>query len=82
MVSEAAAAGASMDSRSERYRRAERSFWEHYGLEPMERFVDVGSPPGRLRVQEGVQMPRDGSTRLGTELAGELRRTGVRGHGR
>ena len=38
--------------RIERYRRAERAFWDSYGLAPAERFVTVGSPPVRLRVQE------------------------------
>jgi pimeloyl-ACP methyl ester carboxylesterase len=40
------------DVRAERYRRAERAFWDSYGLAPAERFIDVSSPPGRLRVQE------------------------------
>jgi 2-hydroxy-6-oxonona-2,4-dienedioate hydrolase len=40
------------DARIERYRRAERAFWDRFGLVPMERFVNVGSPPIRLRVQE------------------------------
>jgi pimeloyl-ACP methyl ester carboxylesterase len=39
-------------ARTERYRRAERAFWAHHGLAPAERFVQVGSPPARLRVQE------------------------------
>jgi hypothetical protein len=39
-------------ARTERYRRAERAFWDHHGLAPAERFVTVGSPPVRLRVQE------------------------------
>ena len=38
--------------RTERYRHAERAFWDTYGLAPAERFVTVGSPPVRLRVQE------------------------------
>lgn len=42
----------STDARAERYRHAERRFWGHYGLAPVERFVEVGSPPVRLRVQE------------------------------
>jgi pimeloyl-ACP methyl ester carboxylesterase len=44
--------GAAAGARTERYRRAERAFWDHHGLAPAERFVKVGSPPVRLRVQE------------------------------
>jgi pimeloyl-ACP methyl ester carboxylesterase len=44
--------GTASGARTERYRRAERVFWDHYGLAPAERFVEVGSPPVRLRVQE------------------------------
>ena len=39
-------------ARIERYRQAEREFWDHYGLEPKEQFVDLGSPAVRLRVLE------------------------------
>jgi pimeloyl-ACP methyl ester carboxylesterase len=38
--------------RSERYREAERELWDHYGLEPNERFLDLDSPAVRLRVLE------------------------------
>jgi pimeloyl-ACP methyl ester carboxylesterase len=38
------------DARTARYRQAERTLWDHYGLAPDERFVDVGSPPVRIRV--------------------------------
>jgi 2-hydroxy-6-oxonona-2,4-dienedioate hydrolase len=44
--------GTASGARTERYRRAERAFWDTYGLAPAERFVKVGSPPVRLRVQE------------------------------
>jgi pimeloyl-ACP methyl ester carboxylesterase len=44
--------GTATGARTERYRRAERAFWGTYGLAPAERFVTVGSPPVRLRVQE------------------------------
>ena len=37
------------DERAERYRRAERAVWRHYGLEPTERFVEFESPAVRLR---------------------------------
>jgi pimeloyl-ACP methyl ester carboxylesterase len=40
------------DARAERYRRAEQACWQAYGLVPTEGFVEVGSPPARLRVQE------------------------------
>jgi pimeloyl-ACP methyl ester carboxylesterase len=40
------------DARSERYRHAEAALWSHYGLEPMERFLDLDSPPVRLRLLE------------------------------
>ena len=40
------------DPRTRRYRSAEQMLWEHYGLQPAERFVDVASPPVRLRVNE------------------------------
>lgn len=40
------------DARIERYRHAEGALWSHYGLEPMEHFVDLDSPPVRLRVLE------------------------------
>jgi pimeloyl-ACP methyl ester carboxylesterase len=40
------------DERTERYRRAERAVWNHYRLEPTERFVAFESPAVRLRIQE------------------------------
>ncbi len=46
------AAQGSMETRVEHYRRAEQAFWNHYGLVPTERYIEVGSPPVRLRVQE------------------------------
>ena len=46
-----AQAGSVADDRTERYRRAERAFWGHYGLAPVERFVKVAAPAARLRVQ-------------------------------
>ena len=51
MVSRAVALDAT-DERAERYRRAERALWNRYGLEPVERFVELDSPSVRLRVQE------------------------------
>ena len=44
--------GTASGARTERFRRGERAFWDHHGLAPTERFVTVGSPPVRLRVQE------------------------------
>jgi pimeloyl-ACP methyl ester carboxylesterase len=40
------------DSRIDRYREAERVLWSRYGLQPTEHFVEVGSPPIRIRVLE------------------------------
>jgi 2-hydroxy-6-oxonona-2,4-dienedioate hydrolase len=51
MVSRAVAVDAT-DKRTEGYRRAERALWNHYDLEPIERFVQLDSPAVRLRVQE------------------------------
>lgn len=42
----------SANPRIQRYRQAERALWDHYGLEPTERFVEVDSPAARLRVLE------------------------------
>jgi hypothetical protein len=39
----------SADAPIERYRETERAFWDHYGLEPTERFIDLDSPAVRLR---------------------------------
>lgn len=51
MTSQAATiAGAT--SRIERYRRAEQAVWDHYGVTPVERFVEVEQPAGRIRVVE------------------------------
>jgi len=38
------------DARAVRYRDAEAAVWRRYGLSPTERFVQVGSPPTRVRV--------------------------------
>jgi pimeloyl-ACP methyl ester carboxylesterase len=40
--------------RTDRYRRAERAVWGHYGLEPSEQFIEIDSPAVRLRTQEVV----------------------------
>jgi pimeloyl-ACP methyl ester carboxylesterase len=42
----------STDERTDRYRRAERAVWGHYGLEPSEQFIEIESPAVRLRTQE------------------------------
>jgi pimeloyl-ACP methyl ester carboxylesterase len=39
-------------TRTERYLEAEQRLWQHYGLEPQERFLDVDAPAARLRVLE------------------------------
>jgi 4,5:9,10-diseco-3-hydroxy-5,9,17-trioxoandrosta-1(10),2-diene-4-oate hydrolase len=45
-------------TRVERYRQTERALWEHYGMRPAERFVELTSPAARLRVLEvGVGEP-------------------------
>lgn len=51
-IANQAAGTTSADARLERYRRAERAVWKHYGLEPAERFIDLDSPAVRLRVLE------------------------------
>jgi 2-hydroxy-6-oxonona-2,4-dienedioate hydrolase len=38
--------------RTERYLETERRLWQHYGLEPFQRFVDLDAPAARLRVLE------------------------------
>jgi pimeloyl-ACP methyl ester carboxylesterase len=45
-------AAASAPTAIERYRRAERALWEHHGLEPRERFIDLDAPAARIRVLE------------------------------
>jgi hypothetical protein len=40
------------DSGTNRYREAERTLWSQYGLSPKEYFIQVGSPPVRIRVIE------------------------------
>ena len=47
-----AIAPSSASTRTERYLEAERSLWQHYGLEPNERFIDLGTPVARLRALE------------------------------
>lgn len=38
--------------RIQRYRRAEQALWDHYGLQPTERLIEVDAPAVRLRVIE------------------------------
>ena len=47
-----AIASTSASTRTERYRDAERKLWQHYGLQPDERFLELQSPAARLRVLE------------------------------
>ena len=42
----------SVDAPMKRYRQTERELWDHYGLEPTERFIKLESPGVRLRVLE------------------------------
>lgn len=52
MTDDAVAIGASSNQRIERFRNAERTFWGHYGLEPTDRIVRIGSPAISVRVQD------------------------------
>ena len=52
MESRQVEASAGEDARIQRYREAERRFWDHCGLEPKERFIELTSPAVRLRVLE------------------------------
>jgi 2-hydroxy-6-oxonona-2,4-dienedioate hydrolase len=47
-----AIAASSVDPRAERYQQTERALWDHYGLQPTERFIRLESPNVRLRVLE------------------------------
>jgi pimeloyl-ACP methyl ester carboxylesterase len=47
-----ALASARPAGRTERYRQAEQALWDHYGLQPTERFVEVDKPATRIRVVE------------------------------
>lgn len=51
MVSQAVPAERA-DPRVEQYRDAERALWDHYGLEPVERFIRIHDPAARLRLIE------------------------------
>lgn len=51
MTTQAAAAPLA-DDRADRYRQAERALWDHYGLDPIERYVEIDSPTAQLRVVE------------------------------
>jgi pimeloyl-ACP methyl ester carboxylesterase len=51
MTSQAVTAARSAD-RAERYRQAEQAVWDHYGLQPTERFVEIENPAARIRVVE------------------------------
>lgn len=33
-------------------RRSEADVWDHWGMDPIEKVIEVGRPPGRIRVQE------------------------------
>ena len=37
-------------TRTERYLEAERSLWQHYGLEPHERFIELDAPKLTARI--------------------------------
>ena len=46
------ATSTAIDAGLERYRKAERTLWSHYGIDPVERFVDIAKPRVRLRIVE------------------------------
>ena len=41
-----------LPARVERYRQAERALWDHYAVQPSERFVEIEEPAARIRVIE------------------------------
>jgi pimeloyl-ACP methyl ester carboxylesterase len=43
---------AAADPRTNRFRQIEREIWNRYGLDPVERYVELDSPRARLRVLE------------------------------
>jgi pimeloyl-ACP methyl ester carboxylesterase len=47
-----AAAPTGTGTRLHRYRQAEQEWWDHHGLKPVERILDVDSPAVRLRIVE------------------------------
>jgi pimeloyl-ACP methyl ester carboxylesterase len=51
-MASAATATAPASTRTGRYLEAERRLWQHYGLEPRERFLELDAPAARLRVLE------------------------------
>ncbi len=51
MVSQAVPAERT-DPKVAQYREAERALWVHYGLDPVERFVEIEGPRARLRIVE------------------------------
>ena len=62
VASNEAQLGPSTDARAERYRHAERRFWGHYGLAPVERFVEVGLSAGTA-AGAGARVGRAGAVR-------------------
>lgn len=51
-MTSAAIADPPTDSRTARHLEAERALWKHYGLNPRETFLELGSPRCRLRALE------------------------------
>ena len=45
-------ASTSADAAMRRYQGTERALWDHYGLEPSERFIELASLGARLRIRE------------------------------
>ena len=52
MMTSTAIAPTAASIRTERFLKAERRLWQHYGLEPNERSLDLDAPAARLRVLE------------------------------
>jgi pimeloyl-ACP methyl ester carboxylesterase len=52
MMTSQTLASATATAPNPRYRRSEWALWNHYGLEPTERFIDLDTPSARLRVLE------------------------------
>ena len=49
--------GTATDARIERYRRAERAFWDHYGLAPADRFVAAQASRSCSSMAPAAQAP-------------------------
>ena len=80
MTTRTIAAATGPAAQASTYRQAEQALWRHYGLQPTERFIELGSPAVRLRVLEvGSGEPvvfvhgTAGGAAVGAALVRELR---------